>query len=156
MSEEIIYTLDGSDTEMNSAIQMAQRTFQEFVEELELESRRIVPALEAAIVKAFFFDPDTPDQGEHMFVDDIRLEGENIHGVVCGAPQSVKSVTEGQKVSFPISRVSDWLVVVNGRGKGGYTIDVIARRMDIEAFHAVENHPPFSWFAWRTHRVTGS
>ena len=76
MSDEIIFTLEGSDLEMNAAILKAQQTFPDFINELELERRRIVPALEAAIVKAFFFDADTPERGEHIEVDpEIRARG---------------------------------------------------------------------------------
>jgi len=105
--------------------------------------------LDAAVVKAFFFDPDTPERGEHMFVDEIRVEGQTIHGVISGTPNSVTSVSEGQTVSFPVSRVSDWFIVISGRGQGGHTLDAIARRMPPAAYREAAKQPPFSWFAWR-------
>src|SRR5947209_17922601 len=113
---------------MNAAIKRAQQTFPEFVKELELESRRIIPALDAAVVKAFFFDPDTPERGEHMFVDDIRVEGQTIHGVVSGTPNSVTSVSEGQTVSFPASGARNGSTATKVPGRGGPSLDVIARR----------------------------
>ena len=149
MNDEPIFTVDGSDAEMNAAIKRAKQTFPEFVKELELESRRIIPALDAAVVKVFFFDPDTPERGEHMFVDEVRVEGQAVHGVISSTPSSVTSVSEGQAVSFPISRISDWFIVINGRGQGGHTLDVIAKRMPPEEYREAADQPPFSWFAWR-------
>lgn len=149
MSDDPIYTLSGSDPEMNSAIKRAQDSFSEFIEELEIDSRRIVPGLEAAIVKAFFFEPATPQQGEHMFVDQIRVEGDMVYGILSSTPKSVRGLSEEQEVSFPISRISDWFVVSEGRGKGGYTLDILAQRMPRSAYLEASKHPPFSWFAWR-------
>ena len=149
MSDDPICTVDGSDAEMNAAIRLAQQTFPEFVREIELESHRIFPALEAAVVKAFFFEPATPERGEHMFVDEIEVEGEMIHGVLSGTPQSVSGLTEGQRVSFPLAQLSDWFIVICGRGRGGYTLDVIAKRMPPDLYREAATQPPFSWFAWR-------
>ncbi len=141
--------VSGADEEMNAAIKMAQQTFPEFVAELELESRRIIPALDYAVVKAFFSDPATPDQGEDMFVSDVRVEGQTVHGILNGTPRFVTSLSEGQRVSFPVSRISDWFIVRGGRGKGGHLIDLIAKRMPRADYEAVSSQPPFSWFAWR-------
>jgi uncharacterized protein YegJ (DUF2314 family) len=149
MTDDPICTVDGGDAEMNAAIRLAQQTFPEFVREIELESRRIIPALDAAVVKAFFFEPATPARGEHMFVDEIEVEGEVIHGVLSGTPQSVRGLAEGQRVSFPLVQLSDWFIVIGGRGRGGYTLDVIAKRMPPDAYREASTQPPFSWFAWR-------
>jgi uncharacterized protein YegJ (DUF2314 family) len=149
MNNDPLFWLRGTDEEMNAAIRRAQESFPEFVRELELESRRIVPALDCAVVKAFFCESATPELGEHMFVSDVRLDGEMVHGVLTGTPQFVTGLNEGQPVSFPRSRVSDWFIVTRGQGKGGHTIDLIARRMDRAAYRAAASQPPFSWFAWR-------
>lgn len=149
MSNDPIHTLSGSDPEMNAAIKKAQETFPEFVKELELESRRVVPALDQALVKAFFFEPATPERGEHMFVNRVRVEGGVVHGILASAPRSVGGLREGQEVSFPISRISDWFIVIEGRGRGGHTLDVIAKRMPKAAYAQASKHPPFAWFAWR-------
>ena len=149
MNDDPLFWLSGTDTEMNAAIKMAQQTFSEFVSELELESRRVVPALDYAVVKAFFCEPATPGQGEHMFVSEVRLEGQTVHGVLTGTPQFVTSLKEGQPVSFPVSRISDWFIVIGGRGRGGHTIDLIGKRMPRPEYHVAASQPPFSWFAWR-------
>lgn len=149
MNNDPICTLDGGDSTMNAAIKKAQDTFPEFVRELELESRRIIPGLDAAIVKAFFFERATPEKGEHMFVDEVRVKGDMVYGVLSGRPQTVTGLSEGQNVSFPVSRVSDWFIVIEGRGRGGHTLDVIAKRMPKAAYLEASKHPPFAWFAWR-------
>ena len=134
---------------MNAAIKKAQDSFPEFVQELELESQRVVPALDEAIVKAFFFDPESPEGGEHMFVEAVRFEGGVIHGTLSGEPKNLRTYTSGQEVSFPVSRVSDWFIVTEGRGKGGYTLDIIARRMPAAVYREAYSQPPFSWFDFK-------
>ncbi|HWA25840.1 MAG TPA: DUF2314 domain-containing protein [Lacunisphaera sp.] len=146
MNQDPIFTVSGNDPEMNAAIKKAQDSFPEFIRELELESRRVIPALDEAIVKAFFFDPESPEEGEHMFVESIRFEDGMIHGVLSGEPQHLQSYSLGQEVSFPVSRVSDWFVVIGGRGKGGYTLEIIARRMPATVYREARSQPPFSWF----------
>src|SRR3954452_5237731 len=121
MNDDPLFWLDGSDDEMLTAIKKAQQTFPQFAKELEQESRRVVPALDAAVVKAFFFESATPKQGEHMFVNQVRLDGDTVHGVISGTPRFVTSLSEGQDVSFPTSRISDWFIVIKGRGEGGHT-----------------------------------
>ena len=147
MNEDPLLWLTGDDDEMNAAIKKAQDTFPEIVRELDLEARRVVPGLDAAIVKAFFFDDDAHEQGEHMFVEQVRLEGETVHGVLASTPQVVTSVKEGEDVSFPASRISDWFIVIEGRGKGGFTLDVIGKRMSPSEYREASKYPPFSWFA---------
>ena len=149
MNTDPIIILSGGDPEMTAAIKKAQDTFPEFVRELELESRRIIPALEAAMVKAFFFETDTPEKGEHMFLDEVRVEEGLVHGILSSTPQTVSGLTEGENVSLPISQVSDWFIVIDGRGQGGHTLDVIAKNMGRRAYKEVADHPPFVWFAWR-------
>ncbi len=149
MSDDPIYTLSGRDPAMSAAIKRAQETFPEFIQALELESRRVVPALEAAIVKAFFFEPATSEKGEHMFVDQVRVEDGVVHGILSSTPHTVAGFVEGQEVSFPVSQISDWFIVIDGRGQGGHTLDVIAKQMPKDAYREASKHPPFAWFRWR-------
>jgi len=149
MTTDPIYTLSGRDPDMAAAIKNAQISFPEFVKELDLESRRIIPALDAAIVKAFFFNPATPEQGEHMFVDHIRVDGDQVRGVLSSSPSTIAGLSEGQEVSFPVSRISDWFIVIDGKGRGGHTLDILAKRMPKASLIEASNYPPFSWFTWR-------
>lgn len=147
MNTDPIIFLSGGDAAIAAAIKKAQATFPEFVRELELEARRVIPALDAAIVKAFFPNPNRPDEGEHLFIDDILVEQGTVHGTIASAPQMVSGLSEGQRVSFPIAHVSDWFIVTNGRGKGGHTLDIIAKGMGREAHKEAAGYPPFVWFA---------
>lgn len=134
MDENTIHWLEGGDPTMTAAIKNAQATFPEFVHELEIEEHRIIPALEAAVVKAFFPHPQDPAKGEHMFVEGISIESNLIHGVLSSDSNYVPGLREGQKVSFPYSRISDWFLVIDGKGRGGHTLQAIASSMSQEEY----------------------
>lgn len=132
---------------MVAAIRKAQAALPEFAEQLRMDARRILPALEVAVVKAFFPAPGTPAEGEHMFVDQVQIDGESVHGVLASEPSWIPGLKEGQEVRFPASRISDWFYVIRGRGHGGFTLDVLRKRMSADEYREAAEFPPFSWFA---------
>jgi uncharacterized protein YegJ (DUF2314 family) len=153
MNEDPIKWCEGDDPEMVAAIAKAQATLPDFLAELDREAHRIIPALDAAVAKVFFSHPGRPGAGEHMFVDQLRRDGENIRGVLASDSMFVPGLKAGRQVAFPLTRISDWFYVVRGRGQGGYTIDLIASRMSKQEYLAASKSPPFSWFAWRQQKT---
>jgi len=146
MNEDPLVTIDGGDPEMNAAIKRAQETFPEFAKEVGADSRRVIPACEVAVLKVFFPDAERPDTGEHMFVDGVWLEGERVNGTLASSPQSVAGLEEGQAVSFPVKRISDWFLVRDGVASGGHTLKVLASRMTKDEYAEASQYPPFAWF----------
>ena len=55
MSESIVYGVDQENELMNHAFEQARSTFKYFWRELYWENRRIIPALDFAMVKVPFF-----------------------------------------------------------------------------------------------------
>ena len=140
-----IIGVGAKDPEMRAAIKQAQDTFPQFVSEIEKEYRRAIPALQLILVKAYFTDDDKPDQGEHMWVDNVQLKGDQITGRLSSSPQSVKSVKRGQKVSFPVSRLSDWLYVADGKAHGAFTVRLLRSRMSASEREEHDRHYPFTF-----------
>src|SRR5882724_3622678 len=85
----------GTDADMLAAMRRAREAFPDFLGALEADSRRIIPALSSALVKAYFADADSPEQGEHMWVTDVESDGQTITGTLCDAPSHVRSVRQG-------------------------------------------------------------
>lgn len=149
MNPDPVFWLSGDDDEMKAAILQAQQSFPEFMREVEADVLRRVPRLEAALVKAYFFEAEMPDQGEHLFVEEVQVKGDAVRGTLSGTPQFVRGLTDGQSVTFPVSQISDWFLVTDGQGRGGYTLDVLARRMSPADYRRAAKYPPFAWFKWR-------
>ncbi len=122
----------GNDPEMFRASLTARETFRYFWYQQALDFNRIVPALERSCLKiAFsddFSDPDSPV--EHMWVDSVNFDGVEIDGILISSPNWLKSVREGETVSFPLEQLGDWICVLDGIVYGSYTIQVLRSRMN--------------------------
>jgi Uncharacterized protein conserved in bacteria (DUF2314) len=55
-----------TDADMLAAMRRAREAFPDFLRALEADSRRIIPAVSTALVKAYFVDADSPEKGEPM------------------------------------------------------------------------------------------
>ena len=68
------------------------------------------------------------DQGkvEHLWLSEPSFDEEgNLFGVVSNEPIDVKTVKFNQKIGIDRGKVSDWMIIENGRLIGGYTIRAI-------------------------------
>ena len=137
------------DPDMARAIKAAQASFAEFARHAELEHFRVVPGFTHVGVKAFFANPKRPGSGEHMFVEDIATDGVTITGTLNSTPHAIPNLHEGQRVTFPISDLSDWFLVCGDKGLGGFTIDVMKRQMDPDELQQYESQPPLAWYRHR-------
>jgi uncharacterized protein YegJ (DUF2314 family) len=82
------------------------------------------------MVKAKFSDKGKEDEAEHLWIDKVAYDGKTISGEVASEPADLKSVKLGQKVSFPLEQLSDWLYVENGMAKGAFTVQYLRKKMN--------------------------
>jgi uncharacterized protein YegJ (DUF2314 family) len=118
---------------MLAASQQARQTFRHLWHQIALDFNRIIPALELACLKVLFSDDPTGQTGiEQMWVNQIDFDGLNISGILINAPNHLTSVQQGELVTFPLDRTTDWLCVLNEQVYGGYTIQVLRSHMSPE------------------------
>jgi uncharacterized protein len=125
------FSFDSDDPEMQRAYESARDTFRYFWREIAWERRRIIPALELAAVKAPFFDgtPDDPGEVEHMWFNDVDFDGRTVTGTLLNSPNALTSVEQGDEVSVPLKRISDWMYGSDGEVFGGHTVQLMRSRM---------------------------
>ena len=137
MTQSPVFHSPSDDPAMEQAAVKARQTFRFFWRETAWERRRIIPGLNVAAVKAAFSDPpemreknpDTLDV-ENMWLNDVDFDGRTVYGTLLNNPETLQSVSEGEKVEIPPSRVVDWMyVIATGAVCGGFTIDLIRSRM---------------------------
>lgn len=137
------------DAEMATAIRAARASFWEFARNVELENWRAVPAIEAALIKGYFPDPNNAGQGQFQFVDEITVTA----FFVIGKLNAVDHESAGQRVVVPIDNVCDWILCVGEKihkgGLGGFTIDVLKQRVHPDQRQEYESYPPVSWYRHR-------
>ena len=115
MSESIVYGVDQSNELMNHAFEQARSTFKYFWRELYWENRRIIPALDFAMVKVpFFQDSEDGEICEHMWINDIYFDGLHIYGTLVNEPNDLTNVEQGESVCVPVDEISDWMFLCNG------------------------------------------
>ena len=112
---------------MNAAIEEAQRRLPEFRHALDVDSRRVIPNIEGALVKARFESAIT-GAVEHMWLEDAGFEGRSIVGTLANQPKNIPELSKGEWVTVGPDAVSDWVYRQAGRTYGGFTIRVMQRR----------------------------
>ena len=116
------------DPAMAEATARAQSSFKYLWRELPWEYRRIIPGLELSAVKAAFKDPDS-DYTEHMWLSEIDFNGEVVEATLLNSPNHLETVEAGDRFTFKLQELQDWMYVMGGRLYGGFTIQVLRSQM---------------------------
>lgn len=127
-----IYFASEKNPKILEAFKKAQETFKFFWRELYWEYRRIVPALDLACVKLAFSQQFPGDENltvEHMWINEIDFDGENVYGILVNQPNELTNVKNGDTVSIPLEQISDWLFASVGKTYGGFTIHAMRSEM---------------------------
>ncbi len=130
-----VFLNPNDDTEMTKAMAQARANFRYFWREMSWEMRRIIPALDLAIVKFPFSDPPgkrDPDNPavEEMWLGSVDFDGQNVTGTLMNSPNWLKTIKEGTEYSRPLAELSDWMYVTQGRAYGAYTVNLMRSRMN--------------------------
>lgn len=64
-----------------------------------------------------------------MWIGDLTVEGDSLHGKVDNEPEYIHNVVSGQLVSIHKDSIADWNYTRNNKLIGGYSIKVIKERM---------------------------
>jgi uncharacterized protein YegJ (DUF2314 family) len=140
-----VYQMDLTDQ-----IMCAQASFLEFARAVEYQRHLILPIYESIGIKAWFESSGKPPMvGEHLFLTNIFTDGTTILGTLNADSYRRQDLKEGNEVSFPIEKLSDWFLVLNGKGLGGFTIPFVWSQLSPEAQRQVQAEPPFVWFSHR-------
>ena len=133
---EPIFMFNDDDPEMREAYDAAHASFKYFWRELSWERRRIAPGLDMSMVKLPFTDGPRTDghsEYEQMWVGAVDFDGENLSGELLNAPNWLTSVQQGDKIRAPFAHLRDWLMTVDKRAYGGFTVNQIRAKMDRRA-----------------------
>lgn len=118
MAAKEIFFADGNSPKMIEAFENAQNTFKYFWRELSWEYRRIIPALTVACVKIVFTQDTVNGQiVEHMWINDVQFDGNNIMGTLINNPNELTNIKYGDFVNVSLDQISDWLFAINSSQK---------------------------------------
>ncbi len=130
-----VFLFDNDDPDMQRAYEEARSTFKYFWRELAWESRRIVPGLDLAWVKAPFSDgkrsnssKDNPEV-EQMWLSEVDFDGQFITGTLLNSSNWLKSVKAGDSARFTLEEITDWMYAFDGEVFGAHTVNLMRSRM---------------------------
>ena len=123
-----------TDPDMVAAIRQARAGLDEF---LRLADK---PPADVTGLKLKVMIRD-PNGTEHFWVSPFRPVGDKFEGILANEPQIVRSVRNGQRISFARDEISDWGYVRNGRQVGSSTVCVLMKKVPREqADYYRKNH----------------
>jgi uncharacterized protein YegJ (DUF2314 family) len=117
-----IYSVEGSDKEMNEAINKSRDSFGQFVTAFENKNGDQT----GFSVKMPFL---TEDGAEHIWVVRIYSVDGKLFGQVDNVPENVSGVELGDEIEIERNKISDWFYIENNRLIGGLTIRLLRDRM---------------------------
>ena len=118
---------------MEAAVLEAQNNFKYFWRELSWEYQRIVPAHDFAMVKIPFeqkMEGQTKPVVEHMWIDNIYFDGEWISGKLVNEPNELTNISVGDEVKRRVNEIGDWMISMQGKTYGGFTIQAMRATMN--------------------------
>jgi uncharacterized protein YegJ (DUF2314 family) len=105
------------DPRLVAAVEEARRRWPEFVAALAPPQPEQTFAVKAPIREG--------DKVEFMWLSEVRLEGDTVHGALGNDPVELKQVRRGDALQVPRGEVVDWLVVGPQGMQGGFTVQAL-------------------------------
>ncbi len=121
-NEPDIHILQAEDTEMNTAIENAQKSLFKFKEAITSKN----PNYYNFALKEKF---NTNEGGEHIWISEVEYFDNKYFGIVDGKPISTTEVKFGDTIEVNQQNITDWMYFDNKTVKGAYTTKVLRKRM---------------------------
>lgn len=113
--------IDDDDPEMNAAMAEARATLPQFVAALESKAEGNQYLLKARFAEG--------KDAEHLWLSDITHQDGIFAGKLSNAPMVLAKLQAGDAVQVSSQDVSDWMILGNGKYRGGYTQRVMRERL---------------------------
>ncbi|MBU2997137.1 DUF2314 domain-containing protein [Cellulophaga baltica] len=128
-----VYDMPNENERMNWAMEKARLTLHYFKKCLANPK----PSQDYFSVKAKIEDGT---KVEHIWLMNPSFDNEgNVYGTIGNEPIDVKNVSINEKIGIPFEKVSDWMIIEQGRLIGGYTIRAIREGLSGEAITNFDN-----------------
>jgi uncharacterized protein YegJ (DUF2314 family) len=113
-----IVNVPTQDKAMAAAIETAKTTLPKFFERLAKPE----PGDERFAIKIRYDTNRKGADGEHIWANDVKREGDKISATISNQPRDIVALKMGQRVTVPVSQLTDWMFVRDGKYHGAYTL----------------------------------
>jgi uncharacterized protein YegJ (DUF2314 family) len=133
--KDVVYRVESSNNVMNKAIHNAQATLDAFLRQYEANK----PNISSYKLKVKISDENGT---EHFWIIPFKQKKDGtFEGTLANKPQAVKTVKEGQLISFTKDMISDWGYTKDGIQYGSFTVCALLKTMPKdEAAYYKNNH----------------
>jgi uncharacterized protein YegJ (DUF2314 family) len=113
-----IINVPTQDKAMAAAIESAKATLPKFFERL------VKPETgdERFAVKIRYDTSRRTADGEHIWANQVVREGDKVSATISNQPRDIAGLKMGQRVTVPVSRLTDWMFVRDSKYHGAYTL----------------------------------
>jgi len=64
-----------------------------------------------------------PDgSGEHIWASNVVRDGDTVSATIANEPREIPGLAKGQRVTVPVSQLTDWMYIRDDRYHGAYTV----------------------------------
>jgi uncharacterized protein YegJ (DUF2314 family) len=60
--------------------------------------------------------------GEHIWAGDVVHNGDMVTATIANEPQEIPNLAKGQRVTVPVSQLTDWMYIRDDKYHGAYTV----------------------------------
>ena len=125
MAQDRVIQVPTDDQEMQRAMTSARASLGDFWKAFEApKSGEEGFALKVAVIEG--------SKVEHFWVNRIERSSTTISGIINNDPNDVTTVKLGQRIEFPVERISDWMFLRNSKIVGNATLRVLMKFMSKE------------------------
>ena len=132
-TDDPVYDVDANDEEMNAAIEQARATVGEFVHRLQNPRPKDG---DFSVKKKI----DEGERSEHFWLKDISHADGVFTGTVGNAPQSIRNVKYGDRVTVAENNITDWMYLDDGKMAGNFTLRVLLKHMPEQEATLIRAH----------------
>jgi uncharacterized protein YegJ (DUF2314 family) len=127
--ESSTISVQSADADINQAIARAKATFGTFSGAINAKD---ADRDTFAVKIEFPADADSGAESEHIWLSNVRVDGDKITGQINNEPEFIATLRMGDEVTVDAADLSDWYYVQDGKLVGGYSIRVFRDRMSAE------------------------
>ena len=125
-------TVSTQNEAVNAAIEKARKTLPVFFARLDKPQRG-----DSDFQIKIRFETSRPPNGEHVWARDVSLNGDKVSATIATVPRDIPNLKQGQRVTVPVSQVTDWLIENGGKYHGAYTVRALLPFMSKEEADAM-------------------
>jgi uncharacterized protein YegJ (DUF2314 family) len=103
---------------VNAAIAKAKSTLPVFF----VRNAKPQPGDSGFAVKIRYDTGKGDGSGEHIWAGDVVHNGDKVTATIANEPQQIANLTKGQRVTVPVSQLTDWMYIRDDKYHGAYTV----------------------------------